>query len=380
MNAPNIQGRPPEISVREISALLASQIQSLCASLGLRGHVIQGALVPRNPTRNDKNPGSFVINLSGPRQGKWDEYATGEFGDALDLVAYIHFGRVDRVSQREALIWAKRFLGIGDHRHMDPAHAKKLRQAKEAMEIATERAEGMALANRDKDRRRCQAMFLGAQPLEPGTPGWRYLTEARGIALDQLARIPWAVRSHPGMRHVETDRTVPCLISAMLFDDGSFGAVHRIFLEPDGSSKLRVPDPAMATKKIWPKGWHGAFIPISRGETGLSPREAVKKGLTDENAFAEGVEDAFTVALLTPEWRVSAVGASANFAHIEPPPSARAVVAIRDRDPNRKVMAGVTKKVAELQAKAEAKGLPFFESWPERGFKDFNDMIRGVRA
>lgn len=380
MNAPNIQGRPPEISVREISALLASQIQSLCASLGLKGHVIQGALVPRNPTRNDKNPGSFVINLSGPRQGKWDEYATGEFGDALDLVAYIHFGRVDRVSQREALIWAKRFLGIGDHRHMDPAHAKKLRQAKEAMEIATERAEGMALANRDKDRRRCQAMFLGAQPLEPGTPGWRYLTEARGIALDQLARIPWAVRSHPGMRHVETDRTVPCLISAMLFEDGSFGAVHRIFLEPDGSSKLRVPDPAMATKKIWPKGWHGAFIPISRGETGLSPREAVKKGLTDENAFAEGVEDAFTVALLTPEWRVSAVGASANFAHIEPPPSARAVVAIRDRDPNRKVMAGVTKKVAALQAKAEARSLPFFESWPERGFKDFNDMIRGVRA
>lgn len=380
MNAPNIQGRPPEISVREISALLASQIQSLCASLGLRGHVIQGALVPRNPTRNDKNPGSFVINLSGPRQGKWDEYATGEFGDALDLVAYIHFGRVDRVSQREALIWAKRFLGIGDHRHMDPAHAKKLRQAKEAMEIATERAEGMALANRDKDRRRCQAMFLGAQPLEPGTAGWRYLTESRGIALDQLARIPWAVRSHPGMRHVETDRTVPCLISAMLFEDGSFGAVHRIFLEPDGSSKLRVPDPAMATKKIWPKGWHGAFIPISRGETGLSPREAVKKGLTDENAFAEGVEDAFTVALLTPEWRVSAVGASANFAHIEPPPSARAVVAIRDRDPNRKVMAGVTKKVAELQAKAEARSLPFFESWPERGFKDFNDMIRGVRA
>ncbi|HBI18306.1 MAG TPA: hypothetical protein DDY79_03080, partial [Brevundimonas sp.] len=124
----------------------------------------------------------------------------------------------------------------------------------------------------------------------------------------------------------------------------------------------------------------GAFIPISRGETGLSPREAVKKGLTDENAFAEGVEDAFTVALLTPEWRVSAVGASANFAHIEPPPSARAVVAIRDRDPNRKVMAGVTKKVAELQAKAEARSLPFFESWPERGFKDFNDMIRGVRA
>ncbi|MBU1522097.1 MAG: hypothetical protein KJ728_11830 [Alphaproteobacteria bacterium] len=380
MNAPNIQGRPPEISVREISALLASQIQSLCASLGLKGHVIQGALVPRNPTRNDKNPGSFVINLTGQRQGKWDEYATGEFGDALDLVAYIHFGRVDRVSQREAVIWAKRFLGIGDHRHMDPAHARKLAKAREAMEIATERAEGMALANRDKDRRRCQAMFLGAQPLEPGTPGWRYLREARCVPLEQM-RMPWAVRSHPGMRHVETDRIVPCLISAMLFPDGSFGAVHRVFLEPDGSDQLQEAKRLkLPVKKIWPKGWHGALIPISRGKTGLSPREAVKKGLTEENALGEGVEDGFTVAWLTPEWRVSGVGASANFAHVEPPASASAVIAIRDRDPDRKVMAGVTKKVAELQAKAEARDLPFLESWPERGFKDFNDMIRGVRS
>lgn len=380
MNAPNIQGRPPEISVREISAMLAAQIHGLCSALGLKGREIQGALVPLNPTRNDRNPGSFVIHLNGAKQGRWDEYATGEFGDALDLVAYIHFGRLDQTAKREALIWAKRFLGIGDHRHMDPAHAKKLAKAREAMEIATARAEGMALANRDKDRRRAQAMFLEAKPLEPGTPGWRYLTEARGIALDQLARLPWAVRWHPAMRHVETDRTVPCLISAMLFEDGAFGAVHRVFLEPDGSSKLLVPDPAMATKKIWPKGWHGAFIPISRGETGLSPKEAAKKGLTDECAFAEGVEDAFTVALLTPRWRVSAVGASANFAQVEPPPSARAVIAIRDRDPNRKTRAAVTRKVAELQARAEARSLPFFESWPERGFKDFNDMIRGVRA
>jgi hypothetical protein len=56
------------------------------------------------------------------------------------------------------------------------------------------------------------------------------------------------------------------------------------------------------------------------------------------------------------------------------------VIAIRDRDPNRKTRAAVTRKVSELQAKAEARSLPFFESWPERGFKDFNDMIRGVRA
>lgn len=375
MNAPNIQGRPPEISVREISVMLADRIEAVCRSLGLSGAVVQGALTPRNPTRSDRNPGSFVIQLGGQRQGRWDEYATGDFGDALDLVAYIHFGRMDTTAKREALIWAKRFLGIGDHTHMDPAHAGKLRAARDAMEAATHKAEAMALANRDKDRRRAQSMFLQAEALAPGTPGWTYLTEARGIDLTRLERLPWAVRSHPGLRHVETDRTVPCLISALLFPDGAFGAVHRVFLEPDGRSKIQHP----TAKKIWPRGWHGALIPISRGSTRMAPRAAADKGLRDECAFAEGVENAFTAALLTPEWRVSAVGAAANFAHVEPPASARAVLVIRDRDQDRKVLAGVSRKVGELRAKAEAKGLGFFESWPERGFKDINDMLRGVR-
>ena len=374
---PNV-GRAPEITVREISAMLADRIDSVCRALGLTGAIVQGALLPRNPTRNDRNPGSFVIQLSGQRQGRWDEYATGDWGDALDLVAYIQFGRVDRASKREALTWAKRFLGVGDASHMDPVHSAKLRAAREEMERNTERAQALALTNMAKDRRRAQAMFLEAKPLAPGLPGWTYLTEGRGIDLTRLERLPWAVRSHHAMRHVETDRTVPCLISALLFPDGSFGGVHRIFLEPDGRSKLKA-DPHVAVKKIWPRGWHGAFIPISRGATKLSPREAVKKGLGDECAYAEGVEDAFTVALLTPEWRVSAVGASANFAHVDPADSAKAVIAIRDRDPSRKVRDGVTRKVDELRAKAEARDLPFFESWPARGFKDFNDMLRGVR-
>lgn len=371
-------GRPAEISVREISAMLAERMRSVCDALGLTGPVIQGALTPRNPTRNDRNPGSFVIMLEGQKRGRWDEYATGDYGDALDLVAYIQFGRVDRTSKAEALRWAKRFIGIGDARHMDPAHHKKLAQARARMEEETARAEALATSNRDKDRRRAQAMFLEAQPLAPGLPGWEYLV-GRGIQLDGFERLPWAVRSHHAMRHVESDRVVPCLISAMLFPDGTFGAVHRVFLEPGGKCKLKVAF-GQAVKKIWPRGWLGASIPISRGRTGLAPKAAADKGLKDECVFAEGVEDAFTVAMLNPDWRVSAVGASRNFATVELPASAEKVIVIRDRDPDRKVRAGVTKKVDELRARCDADGLAFFESWPGLGFKDFNDMIRGVRS
>lgn len=377
MNAPNF-GQPARVGVREISTMLADRIEALCRTLGLRGRVDQGMLKPLNPTRRDRNPGSFVIHINGAKQGRWDEYATGDFGDALDLVAYIQFGRVDRISQREAVIWAKRWLGIGDASHMDPAHCAKLAEAKARMERETERAERMALENRERQRRSAQGMFLAAQELAPGTAGWAYLT-ARGIDLGLLPRLPWAVRSHPAMKHVETGREVPCLISAMLFPDGSFGAVHRIFLEPDGRQKLQVEE-GVAVKKIWPSGWHGAVIPISRGRHGLSPAKARDKGLTEECAFVEGVEDGFTVALLTPEWRVSAVGASANFAHAPLPVSASHVIAVRDRDPNPRVRKGVDRKIAELRSKADAEGLPFLESWPPRGFKDFNDVLRGVRA
>ncbi|MGH7021741.1 MAG: hypothetical protein ACREEY_17815, partial [Brevundimonas sp.] len=191
---PNV-GRPPEISVREVSAMLADRIESVCSALGLKGLIIQGGMTPLNPTRNDRNPGSFVIHLAGPKQGRWDEYATGDYGDTLDLVAYVNFGRTDRTAKREAMIWAKRFLGIGDASHMDPAHSAKLRAARETMELNTARAEGLALANQAKDRRRAQAMFLEAKPLAPGLPGWTYLTEARGIDLTRLERLPWAVRS-----------------------------------------------------------------------------------------------------------------------------------------------------------------------------------------
>ncbi|MGQ3041430.1 MAG: DUF7146 domain-containing protein [Brevundimonas sp.] len=381
MTASNFAPRPAEITVREISAMLADRIESVCMALGLDGAKVNGALTPRNPTRNDRNPGSFVIMLHGPRQGRWDEYATGDFGDALDLVAYINFGRVDRTSKAEALIWAKRFLGVGDHTHMDPAHSRKLEAARREMEANTARAQRLADARQEKDRSSARAMVFGAQELAPGLPGWTYLRDCRRIPLETMARMPFAVRSHPGLKHTETGLIVPCLVSGMLLPGGAIAAAHRIFLQPDGSDQLQAAKAGgYATKKIWPRGWLGAVIPISRGETGLSTGDALKAGLTDECCYAEGVEDAFTGATLNPAWRTFAVGASRNFAEIDPPACARAVIVLRDRDPDRKVRAGVSKKVAVLKERCDARGLPFFETWPDRGFKDFNDMIRGVRA
>lgn len=43
--------------------------------------------VARNPTRNDRKPGSFSVNL---RTGRWADFATGDKGgDVISLYAYL---------------------------------------------------------------------------------------------------------------------------------------------------------------------------------------------------------------------------------------------------------------------------------------------------
>ena len=59
------------------------------------GCVVGGEFVARNPTRSDRRPGSFKINL---RTGRWADFATGDRGgDPVSLIAYL-----DTCSQGDA--------------------------------------------------------------------------------------------------------------------------------------------------------------------------------------------------------------------------------------------------------------------------------------
>jgi hypothetical protein len=62
--------------------------------------------VARNPTRTDRSPGSFKVNL---HTGRWADFATGDKGsDAISLAAYL-FG----LKQSEAARRIADMLGIG---------------------------------------------------------------------------------------------------------------------------------------------------------------------------------------------------------------------------------------------------------------------------
>lgn len=69
------------------------------------GSVRNGEWIACNPTRNDKRPGSFMINT---RTGKWADFATNEGGgDVISLVAYLH-----NCSQLEAARQLGGYLGV----------------------------------------------------------------------------------------------------------------------------------------------------------------------------------------------------------------------------------------------------------------------------
>ena len=62
-------------------------LPSLCARWLPDGRQEGREWVARNPTRADRNPGSFRINLS---TGRWGDFATGDRGgDVVSLAAFL---------------------------------------------------------------------------------------------------------------------------------------------------------------------------------------------------------------------------------------------------------------------------------------------------
>jgi len=81
--------------------------------------------VTRNPTRQDKQAGSFSVNLT---NGKWSDFATGDAGgDLLSLWAYMHHGRDQKAAAYDL---AQRYRI--DARSDSPANRRRFNNATES--------------------------------------------------------------------------------------------------------------------------------------------------------------------------------------------------------------------------------------------------------
>lgn len=305
MSAAPASSRAPDAGA--VSAMLARAVERLAPALlsagKRRGHYWTCGSV------DNEAGGSLFVHLSGPRAGNWQDSATGEFGDALDLIAATQC----RGDLKAAYRWACAWLGLadGEARVRNPAPRPAAR----------------AEAEPDDDRRRRAALriWLEARPSLAGTGAEAYLL-ARGIDLGRLGRQPRALRYHPGLRHAPSGRTLPAMVAAISDMDGAHRATHRTYLDCDGGAwrKARVESPKMVLG-----GFAGGSVRLWRGASRKPLREAPADDLV---VIGEGIETCLSIVLAVPEYRVLCAVSLDNMGAIALPPQVTRVILAADND------------------------------------------------
>lgn len=332
----------------DVSAALAAHIDALARELLPAGH--RAGSHWRCGGVDGSAGQSLAVHLSGERAGVWHDFATGEAGDALDLVAATRFPG----DLKAALAWARNWLG--DREHLPPP----------ARRASSEAASGAVL-----HRQRALALFLAAREGIAGTPVALYLA-GRGIELAELGRTPRALRWHPEVWCSEAGRPLPAMLAAITDGLGRHVATHRTWIARDADGAWRKAPLREPKKTLAP--YAGGFIPLWRGAGGR-PLRAVAPGETV--AIAEGIETALSVALACPELRVLAAVALANMGRVELPAAVAHVILCADNDADNLKAAALLARAADRFA---AEGREVRIARPPVG-KDFNDTLRaGTRT
>lgn len=346
----------------------------------------KGAWFTLNPGRADRSVGSFVVWLEGPRMGRWRDFATGQHGDLIDLIA-LNLGCDLKSAWREA----RGFLGLMSDAPEDVARRKA---AAERAKRLAEEARAKDAEAREKKRKSAVALWLEARERIAGTPVEFYLRDERGIDLAQLGRQPRAIRFHPNCycRQViakethdpETGEVIP----ARIFE-GSFPAMlaiindaqgrpvacHRTWLQfRDGRwQKAGVPKP----KKVLGDYAGGAIHLWS----GIGPKGGKGRRLAEAEPgshvfLSEGIEDALSCVMALPDARVLAAISLSNFAAIALPPAIAEVTLIADQDEGDQAQDQLARAI-EAHAKAGRR----VRVWKNaEGGKDLNDALRARRS
>jgi len=265
-----------------ISAMLADRVEPLCWRMLPNGRPESGSW--RVGSLGGERGGSLSISLM-RKPGLWLDHATGEGGDALDLVK-----AVLGVDMSEALRWSRQWLGIeqgptnASWRPPLDDEARRRRDAERAAREATEDA---------KRRKLALGLFEQADDAH-GTDAERYLN-ARKLELPEGADV---IRFHrrcvfrPGER-------VPCMVALIR---------HNQTDEPVGIQRTKLPPAG------WVRGMKMERLnlgPTSAGSIKIDCDADVLHGL----AIAEGLETALAGRTLgyRPVWATGGKGTIRRF-------------------------------------------------------------------
>lgn len=357
------------MSLDDIKQIAGQRADEIVGRL-LPGAVLKGGKwLARNPNRNDKRAGSFVIHASrSAKAGGFCDYASGDTGSALDLIPYLVHGMV-KPDPKTACDLTLAWLGIKGSTVSEDWLAAERRKADVRARDFELRAERQA----EKDRGRAQAVFMAGEPII-GTPAQAYIETARGVPLASLAQPPGALRYGEAEPHWLEPRgpcgapRFPALIAAMSRWNQPIAAIQRTYLTEEGQKAA-----VGKTKLIYPASV-GAVIRLSKGGNRLSPESAAANGLTGETLIlCEGAEDGLTCMLAQPLARVWAVCGVTNLRHVQVPPSVSRVIVAADNDwQGSAARMALDDGLMALKSQCRTVDLAFAANG-----KDFNDWLRG---
>jgi hypothetical protein len=182
-----------------------------------------------------------------------------------------------------------------------------------------------------------------------GTPVETYLN-SRGITIP----VPPSLRFHACLKH-PSGAYLPAMVAGVQACEGRVVAVHRTFLERDGSGKAKVEQQKMM------------LGPCAGGAVRFAKPGSIV-------AIAEGIETALSISQACPGLAVWAALSTSGMLALQLPDVVREVVVCADADP-----AG-RKAASDMAMRLSREGRSVRIAYPPLN-RDFNDMLRqGISA
>jgi len=325
---PNRAGSP----ARDLSVQLADRVEAVCRHYLSNGRRSGGYWIVGD-TGNAKGRSLFV-RLTGPPQGKgargrWQDSATDEHGDLLDLIA----AREGHRKLSDTLAEARRFLGQPERSRDDGyAHEQESKTRVDTSFIARRIwAEGLPLAGTVAER------YLTTRSLEPPYPA--------------------DLRFHPRLEYRCYDSGEithhPALLAAVRDASGALRGIQRTWLALEGG-KAFLDDPRRSLGHLHGNGvWLRPCDPQQPSGTLL---------------IGEGVETVLSLRDAIPAAALVATLSASHLAGFILPPHVRHLFIARDNDP-----AGI-RAARRLAARAVELGISVMILRPV--LKDFNADLR----
>ncbi len=275
-----------------------------------------------------RKQGSCVITLKGEHAGDWIDFDGNEGGGPLSTLE-----NATGLSGRKLFQYAAELVGCSPNDKT----------------VTSPRL--VPLVQKTRDRKAAGEIDIILSRTEPllGSSAQTYLT-SRGLAAPQTPDLLF----HPDIPYWETKTGHPAMIAIVRDVSGERTAIHRTYLQPDGSGKADVKKPRMML-----------------GSVACGAVRLGKITEADALGISEGIETGLSVMTACPDLPVWAALSAGNMAKILLPPEAVRIVLLADHDASKAGMKAA-RKAAE---RFVLEGRKVWIAKPSKAGDDFNDIL-----